>query len=190
LERRPLQLGNRTKCRLWIARPTSNLQQRLERQLQERPRWPQAPMTGWPRWSWRRLSRDGADAQNPEATRGPGIRPCARPSSAWLSQGVVGSAGETRQLEQAARPAAAPMPERPKPWAAGLLRSICRDANQPAQRCRLSQRLIERSCFNQEGDSRIRLKQGDLITQQGKPISPQALRRARITSVGWIAGPC
>jgi len=67
--------------------------QKLERQLRNGPGWPQAPSDGWPRWSWRSLSRM-ADGPRTRATPAFGNQACARPSSAMLSQGVVGKRGE------------------------------------------------------------------------------------------------
>jgi len=160
----PLPAGNpHQRAGLWIARPNvETAKQRLERQLRKLAQVAAGPTgTGWPAGAGGRLSRDwlhGPRTQS-NAVR-PGIRPAPGPAAPLLQPWGCGKAWRNSKLSRRASPAAGPIAGgRPKPWAGRLLRSICRDAPNLAQRCRLSQRLIEelpqtKKGFAHQGEAR------------------------------------
>jgi putative nucleotidyltransferase with HDIG domain len=171
LEQRRFQLGSRTHVQVVDAKASLELQQRLERQLQEleqvakSPQDRVAPLTLSAReQSW----LAGLSPQALEAWKG-SLRAAQK---RMLSQGVIPTVARL-QLEQAARLQLAGMPEPGIGLGSRLLSINLQGRDNLRVDPGLSQRLIE-DLITQQGIPRIVVKKGDLITRQGEPISPQA----------------
>jgi len=171
LERRRSQLGTSTNVQVVDRQANVELQQRLERQLQELAQVAAGPQDRVAPLELAPAEQDWLMAQNPEQ-RAAWNQALRQAQQRMLSQGLVGSVAK-QQLEQAASLQLAPLPETAKTLGSRLLAVNLQGHTNLRNDAGLSQRLIE-ELLNQEGIPRIKVKQGDLITQQGEPISPQA----------------
>ena len=89
-----------------------------------------------------------------------------------LEQGVVGSVARP-QLEQAANLQLEDLPQPGRSLGSRVLASNLQGRSNLRIDAALSQRLIE-DLLTKQGIPTIRVRQGELITRQGEPISPQA----------------
>ncbi|PZV03228.1 MAG: HD family phosphohydrolase [Cyanobium sp.] len=171
LEQRRSQLGTRTTVQVVDPQANLELRQRLERQLQELEL---VAATAQDRVAPLNLSAAEqawliGQTNDQRAAWNQKLR---QAQQRMLSQGVVGSVAR-HQLEKAARLQLAGLPEPGLRLGSRLLAVNLQGRTNLRNDAGLSQRLIE-ELLNQQGIPRIRVNQGDLITRQGEPISPQA----------------
>lgn len=171
LEQRRTQLGSRTHVQVVDPAVNRELQQRLERQIQE-------------------LEREGPSAQGRiapiELTPQEEAWLNSRTPTEWrqwesallgssgrmLSQGLVASLAPS-QLQQAARLQLASLEEPARGLGSKLLAHALQGRSNLRIDAALSQQLIEQA-LTQQGLPLIRVRRGDVITRRGEPISPQA----------------
>jgi len=179
-KRRPLPAGNPAPtCRLWIARPTSNCQQRLERSSRT-PRRAQAHGPGGPLELALPEHGTGLMAQKPDQR------------AAWIGlapaqQGCSARVGEAWRNSKLSRPPAwqlAPLPgARPKPWQPACFcgqsegRTNLATMRNPAEAPLIEERSTKG--FRQSGS------RGPDHPSRGSRFSPR-LRRADLLRM-WIA---
>ncbi|MEB3172619.1 MAG: HDIG domain-containing protein [Cyanobacteriota bacterium] len=172
LEERRLQLLPRTTVQVVDQRASRVLQQRLDAslaQLEQQSRPSTAVATSLPltpaETAWLRSQGPVPLANWARELRQAQLR--------MLAQGLNGNLAEGQLLEASTLQLEA-LPEVPRALGARLLsRSLLGQANLRGDPT-LSQRRIE-ALITQQGIPTVAVKQGDLITRQGEPVSPQAL---------------
>ncbi len=171
LERRRSQLGTRTTVQVVDPAANQALQERLARQLQELEqvaRSPQdrvGPLNLTPAEQAWLVSRTPEELNDWKLT----LRVAQQ---RMLSQGVVGNVA-LQQLEKAARMQLIGLEEPALGLGSRLLATNLQGRTNLRTDALMSQRLIE-DILTQQGIPRIVVKEGDLITRQGEPISSQA----------------
>ena len=171
LEQRRSQLGPRTHVQVVDPRINRELEQRLERQLQAIQRLAStnqeqvAPLDLSPE------ERDWLAAQSPAVLRDweDNLRQAQR---RMLQQGLVSSVAH-RQLEQAAQLQLDNILEPGRSLGSRVVASSLQGRSNLRIDAALSQRLIE-DLLTQQGIPTIKVREGELITRQGEPISNQA----------------
>jgi len=171
LEQRRSQLGTRTNVQVVDPQANLELRQRLERQIQELEQVAASPQERVAPLNLKPAEQAWLSAQGP-AQRAAWNQNIRLAQQRMLSQGVVGSVAK-HQLELAARLQLGELPEPALSLGSRLLALNLQGHTNLRNDAGLSQRLIE-ELLNQQGIPRIQVKQGDLITRQGEPISPQA----------------
>ncbi|MCP9772915.1 HDIG domain-containing protein [Synechococcus sp. Tobar12-5m-g] len=171
LEQRRSQLGTRTNVQVVDPQANLELRQRLERQIQELEQVAASPQERVAPLNLKPAEQAWLSAQGP-AQRAAWNQNIRLAQQRMLSQGVVGSVAK-HQLELAARLQLGELPEPAQSLGSRLLALNLQGHTNLRNDAGLSQRLIE-ELLNQQGIPRIQVKQGDLITRQGEPISPQA----------------
>ena len=171
LEQRRSQLGPRTHVQVVDPRINRELEQRLSRQLQAIQRLTDggqelvAPLALSPE------ERDWLAQRSPRqlATWGEDLHQAQR---RMLQQGLVGSVAE-RQLQQAAQLQLDALDEPGRSLGSRVLAQSLQGRSNLRIDAALSQRLIE-DLLTQQGIPTIQVRQGELITRQGEPISAQS----------------
>jgi putative nucleotidyltransferase with HDIG domain len=171
LDQRRTQLGPRTHVQVVNPRISQELEQRLDRQLQAITRLAGsrqeqvAPLNLTPQ------ERDWL-SQLPAAELDSWQADLRQVQRRMLQQGVVGSVAR-QQLEDAAQLQLDNLGEPGRSLGSRVVASSLQGRTNLRIDAGLSQRLIE-ELLTQQGIPTINVRQGELITRQGEPISPQA----------------
>ncbi len=171
LEQRRSQLGTRTQVQVVDPAANQELQERLERQLQELEQVARSPQARVAPLSLTPAEKAWLVRRTPQELNAWKLA-LRMAQQRMLSQGVVGSVAQ-RQLEQAASLQLSGLGEPSLSLGSRLLAVNLQGRTNLRIDARMSQRLIE-DLLSQQGIPRIVVKKGDLITRQGEPISPQA----------------
>ncbi len=172
LEERRLQLLPRTTVQVVDQRASRVLQQRLDASLAQLGPQQRQPAALGASLELTPAESDWLRGQRP-LQRASWERELRQAQLRMLAQGLNGRLAEGQLLEAATLQLDA-MPAVPRALGARLLsRSLLGQANLRADPA-LSQRRIE-ALITQQGIPTVAVRQGDLITRQGEPVSPQAL---------------
>jgi putative nucleotidyltransferase with HDIG domain len=171
LEQRRSQLGPRTHVQVVDLRINRELEQRLERQLQAIQQLASTDQEQVAPLNLTAQERDWLSNQSPAFLKGweEKLRQAQR---RMLQQGLVSSVAN-RQLELAAQLQLDSIDEPGRSLGSRVVASSLQGRTNLRIDAALSQRLIE-DLLTQQGIPTIKVRQGELITRQGQPISNQA----------------
>ena len=171
LDQRRSQLGPRTHVQVVDQRISRELEQRLERQLKAINRLAGAEQEQVAPFDLSDEERLWLN-QLPPPELEQWEQQLRQAQRRMLLQGLVGNVAK-RQLEQAARLQLTPLPEPSLGLGSRLLASSLQGRSNLRIDAALSQRLIE-DLLTQQGIPTVQVREGELITRQGEPISAQS----------------
>lgn len=171
LDQRRSQLGPRTHVQVVDQRISRELEQRLERQLKAINRLAGAEQEQVAPFDLSDEERLWLNQLSPQQL-GEWEQQLRQAQRRMLQQGLVGNVAK-RQLEQAARLQLTPLPEPSLGLGSRLLASSLQGRSNLRIDAALSQRLIE-DLLTQQGIPTVQVREGELITRQGEPISAQS----------------
>ncbi|MBM5806454.1 MAG: HDIG domain-containing protein, partial [Cyanobacteria bacterium M_surface_10_m2_179] len=171
LEQRRSQLGPRTHVQVVDPRINRELEQRLERQLQAIQRLTSSEQEQVAPLDLSPQERDWLGQESPQALRRweDDLRQAQR---LMLQQGLISSVA-SQQLVQAAQLHLQTLDEPGRGLGSRVVASSLQGRSNLRIDAALSQRLIE-DLLTQQGIPTIKVREGELISRQGQPISNQA----------------